>query len=276
MNTDKFIGGAVPSPKDDRDFQFEYLAGLTETTIEVVVPETLDLRDPRIPVRDQGPDGACVGFSCACMKTWQETKDTSDIIEDQMSPAFVYNMRDNRSISGMIPRNALEILRLYGIVYEKDFPYVPGNIVIPAGSLLAKASRFKIDGYAMVRTLIGLKQALASSGVCILILPVYNFTKQFWIASAGETLKGYHCVSIVGYNTEGFILQNSWGTKWGNDGYTIYPYLQWGSHVECWSSIDAPTVLIAKSVHMPDTKKNYSSIFSRVFHFFHNLYKKRL
>ena len=28
-----------------------------------------------------------------------------------------------------------------------------------------------------------------------------------------------HAALLIGYNEEGFILRNSWGTSWGKDGY---------------------------------------------------------
>lgn len=35
---------------------------------------------------------------------------------------------------------------------------------------------------------------------------------------------GGHAVTIVGYTPEGFIIKNSWGTKWGMNGYAIVGY----------------------------------------------------
>ena len=46
-------------------------------------------------------------------------------------------------------------------------------------------------------------------------------------------------MTIVGYNKEGFIVRNSWGSKWNGNGHVIFPYADWGLHWEVWSSIDA-------------------------------------
>ena len=43
---------------------------------------------------------------------------------------------------------------------------------------------------------------------------------------------------LVGYNEDGFIVRNSWGHNWGNQGYSIYEYNDWGSHWEIWTTID--------------------------------------
>lgn len=35
---------------------------------------------------------------------------------------------------------------------------------------------------------------------------------------------GGHAVTIVGYRLEGFIIKNSWGTDWGDEGYVVVSY----------------------------------------------------
>ena len=39
---------------------------------------------------------------------------------------------------------------------------------------------------------------------------------------------------IVGYNKEGFIIRNSWGTSYGNNGYSILKYKDFNKVIECW------------------------------------------
>jgi hypothetical protein len=38
---------------------------------------------------------------------------------------------------------------------------------------------------------------------------------------------GGHAFLIAGYNDVGFLIQNSWGTDWGHDGYATLPYEDW-------------------------------------------------
>ncbi len=39
--------------------------------------------------------------------------------------------------------------------------------------------------------------------------------------------KSGHAVAIVGYNENGFIVQNSWGQDWGEKGFAHLPYEDW-------------------------------------------------
>jgi C1A family cysteine protease len=141
-------------------------------------------------------------------------------------------------------RDAMDILLKSGICADSLYPYsttdVPPSTVIPQ-SAFDEASKFKIKSYAQIDTQEELKTALVNKGPCLVAFPCYNNRKSFWKQCDGDTLKGGHCVLIVGYNKDGYILRNSWGLAWGDFGYTYYPYSDWGAHWEIWSSIDLPT-----------------------------------
>jgi len=47
---------------------------------------------------------------------------------------------------------------------------------------------------------------------------------------------GGHAFVIVGYNEDGFLIQNSWGTGWGSAGYAILTYSDWQQNaMDCWA-----------------------------------------
>ncbi|WP_019507844.1 C1 family peptidase [Pleurocapsa sp. PCC 7319] len=39
-----------------------------------------------------------------------------------------------------------------------------------------------------------------------------------------ETVRGGHAIAIVGYSADRFIIRNSWGTSWGDQGYAYASY----------------------------------------------------
>jgi hypothetical protein len=77
-----------------------------------------------------------------------------------------------------------------------------------------------------------------TNGPALIAVPVYNFGERLWQSGDGDMLGG-HAMSIVGWNEDGFIIRNSWGTDWGSNGYTIFPYIHWGMQWEIWTTVDA-------------------------------------
>jgi hypothetical protein len=200
----------------------------------VKVPASLDYRPVLRFVRDQGSIGSCVAQVGACMKEWQEFEDVG--FDQYMSPQFIYNSRSTEG-SGMYPRDLMSILRNMGSVPESVFPY--GWAGKPSKEVYEKAKNYVIQHYAQVDTIEGLKTALAKNGPCYGTFPVYNYGDRLWKSSFGGAVLGYHGMTFVGYNSKGFIIRNSWGRDWADDGYTIFPYEDWGFQVECWTTIDA-------------------------------------
>ena len=46
---------------------------------------------------------------------------------------------------------------------------------------------------------------------------------------------GGHAFAIVGYNENGFLIQNSWSEEWGTRGYAILAYADWlANAMDCW------------------------------------------
>ncbi|MEO7917128.1 MAG: N-acetylmuramidase domain-containing protein [Dokdonella sp.] len=46
---------------------------------------------------------------------------------------------------------------------------------------------------------------------------------------------GGHAFAIVGYTADGFIIQNSWGTRWGRAGFAVLTYTDWRANaMDCW------------------------------------------
>ena len=83
-----------------------------------------------------------------------------------------------------------------------------------------------------------LKTSLHQNGPCYIALPCYNYGTRFWKQGNSDNSLGGHAVTVVGYNKDGFILRNSWGDKWGDKGYCIYYYEDWGAHWEIWTVLD--------------------------------------
>lgn len=201
------------------------------------LPETLDWRRFLLNVKNQGNLPTCAAQVAACIKEWQ-TK-MSDNTNDYMSVQFVYNNRSNQTSDGMYGTNVMDILLNLGICKESTYGY--GKIEPPTfipKNAFTEATNYKIKSYASVNSIDGLKQSLYQNGPCYISFPVYNYDNEFWIKKNNEEFKGGHAVTVVGYDKIGFILRNSWGNSWNNNGYTIYPYNQWSNHWEILTCIN--------------------------------------
>jgi len=232
------------SPTDNRDYIAESIFPAKGET-----PDALDLRKDLQPIRDQGSQGTCAAQTSACMKEWQEKKDVD--FDEHMSPQFIYNNRENQTDEGMYSRDVMRILHKIGSCPEKEYPYETDAPITESLEEIAK--KYTIKGYASVGTIDALKKALIKSGPCYIAVPVYNYGMRMWKPEQGDRMQGGHAMCIVGYTKKGFIIRNSWSDDWGENGYTIFPYEDWGLQWEVWTTIDEespkplPPVPIRKS-----------------------------
>lgn len=246
MNANKnFIVNTVRSPEDIRDWKAESIYKITS------VPKSFSLISDLQPIRNQGSQGTCAAQTAACMKEWQEKKDI--LLNEYMSPQFVYNNRENQDSEGMYGRDVMKILQNIGICKEYNYKY--GKIQKPDEidkNIYQNAKNYIISSYAKVDTIDGLKKALVVNGPCYISVPVYNYSVIMWKPiNLDEKQKGGHAMTVVGYDKNGFIIRNSWGKNWGDKGYCIFPYSDWGIQWEVWTTIDA------KSFASPKKKKRF-------------------
>ena len=186
-------------------------------------------------VRNQGDVGSCVAMSAAAMKEYQEYLDTGE--SRQMSPMFVYNTRKNYPDSGMFLRDAMKILQKQGICLEKECPYSQQKPSDVSEAACISALNYRIKSYARIYTMLELKNSLRENGPALICFPVYRQFGRIWEKSG--TCNGYHCMTVVGWNKNGFEIRNSWGVIWDFDGHITYPYDDWGAHTEIWTSVDS-------------------------------------
>ncbi|VVU95084.1 Papain family cysteine protease [seawater metagenome] len=232
MQNNLKTNNTIPSPDDNRDWIAE---SIFQSNFKL--PKSLDYRGSLTTIRNQGSQGSCAAQTAACMKEWQERQDIGYI--NHMSPQFVYNNRENQASEGMYARDVMKILSIKGCCTELDYPY--GKIEDPKeinDGTIKKAKNFKIKSYAKITTINGLKKALLINGPCYIAFPVFNNSMRMWIPKQGEKRDGGHAMTVVGYNNKGFIIRNSWGRSWGDNGYCTYTYDDWGSHWEVWTTID--------------------------------------
>lgn len=167
-------------------------------------PESCDLREELKAPEDQGNRNICVSICVSDMVGYIHTVLGKKY---RKRADFYFNRRRNKTVDGMSPREAFEIAQ---------------------DNELARA-------YAILRTEKATKVSIVANGPALVGLPVYNFGTSFWVPSGN--LQGYHAVTLVGFDNEreAFILRNSWGVEWGDQGYTCFPYKDYDSIIEAWT-----------------------------------------
>src|SRR5581483_6579395 len=99
------------------------------------------------------------------MKEYQERLDCR--LDTYFSPQFIYDLREDTREIGMHGRNLMDILSEYGCCLETSYAYgsTSGGSIPQAA--FNEARQFKIQSYARVSSVQGLKQALVHNGPCL-------------------------------------------------------------------------------------------------------------
>lgn len=203
--------GYIPSVMDGTEWVFG------APVDEPQLPEKYSFRKFLPSVINQGELSICVPCSVSAYLNWRKNLETGEIKDNKVALMDIYEIRSNNT-DGMSFKEALHYLRHNGVRSNEGI--------------------LGINSYAMVKSMMSLKYALIMNGPCLGALPVYSDYCDFWNKKQGQRLMGYHAISICGYNEEGFIIRNSWGTGFCDKGYTLIPYEEFNKLLEVWTIID--------------------------------------
>lgn len=240
--TGSFVLNCVPSKNRDRIWSHE--AALQADVVRRIsgsdLPPICDLRHPDLwPVRHQGETSACVGFATAdgLLRYHYAQRGLTRSLEVMPSPRFIW-MADKESDDdtdypttfiegeGAQVCNGLGVAQRWGCVMEEDLPMSGQLWKGTTQAFYVKAARFRIAAYhSLGRDLNVWRKWLVSNGPILARLEV-DAAWNNATATGGrldqfqpETCDGGHAVCIVGYTPNGFIVRNSWGPDWGDQGF---------------------------------------------------------
>jgi C1A family cysteine protease len=148
--------------------------------------------------------------------------------------------------------NIDQALTTYGICAETLMPYPSGDRSTayktpPTSAAISDATGYKIAKYYLINTgdTAAVKNCLRNNIPVMMGFNVYDNTRTYQyfealnttsytynpLTSAGAlvtglTLLGGHATPIVGYDDtkKAFLVQNSWGSSWGLNGFYYMPY----------------------------------------------------
>lgn len=238
--------GALESPKDLRDFR------VCSTITKVDLPTEYKLAK-ELTIKDQGNVNSCVAHSLSSM--------LEEKFDDNFSTGFIYGYRPSGYYQGegMYPREALKTLLNKGDTKNKEFDV---NVEMPEAKyrvedkldiLEVLAERYRITAYARLYSENEIKSWLYTKNIAV---PIAIATDNIKLDSDNiiQIPEVYpnsgHALLIIGWDEKGFIIQNSWGKDWGDNGKAILPYEY--NIREAWGvSIDIDTDLNNKDMKKP-------------------------
>lgn len=227
-------GGYIGSKPDPRDYKLKLTYGSTP------LPETFNT-DVMYNVHDQGTYNNCAAHALASyieiiLKTKNKFK--------EISFPWYYgdrNYTENKE-QGLILRDLLKTAQKDGGLYLSDYSKIEEmpdamytfNALYP--QFKDKAQNIRIGNYYQCSTVEQVKEAVYKYGSCLIGTILFE---SFGKVATGETLYmndpiiindsledmvGGHCMLIVGWIKDYFIVQNSWGEKFGKNGYFYMPF----------------------------------------------------
>ena len=206
----KIYLGCNPSVMDGSELIFEPSGTLK-------IPNEYTFQPQLSPVLNQGNTNMCVTYALSSHIDWNidMTKRTK-CKDNNVDRKAIYSARSESGDNGMTFKEALNYVKNTGV--KTDVGLV------------------KIDHYAKVGSVDTLKQAIIANGPCIGGLMCYNNYTEFWNGYSNPL--GGHAIAVIGYNKDGFIIRNSWGTSYGKGGYALMKYSDFPKFFELWTIID--------------------------------------
>jgi C1A family cysteine protease len=282
MTAKRLSLGWLPDVPDFRDYhdRTEQVGTLLEAVgvseaRKVEVPKKVDLRQWCSPVEDQETIGSCTANAGVGLIEFFQRRAFGEHLD--ASRLFLYKV--TRKLLGLdgdtgaFLRDTMKAMVLFGVPPEVAWPYEPERFdVEPTAYCYAYASNYQaIDYYRLDppgasgnAVLARIKANLSASLPAMFGFTVYSSISQaasdgkIPFPSPGDSREGGHAVVAVGYDdgvriqnrdtkkaTIGaFLIRNSWGTSWGNNGYGWLPYEYVAKHlaIDWWSLISSEWV----------------------------------
>lgn len=182
--------GCIKSEENPNDIIFKGLSNLD-----------FYKRDLLTSIKDQGSKGSCVAQSIYELYAFYKKFKNQDL---DISPTYSFDRRKDKSINGMRPREAFEILKQDN----------------------------KIESYAKINDLTSLKNSIIVNGGALIALNAKSDDPDFW---KGSSNLGGHAVCAYGFDKDFIYFKNSWGTDWANFGCWKLPITDFNKIIEAWT-----------------------------------------
>lgn len=203
-------------------------------------PASIDLSGNFPRPGDQGRQNSCVAWAAGyALKSYQEKiEENWDFSAATLfSPAFIYNQTNGGQDRGSQIYDALDLIVNKGAATLQSHAYDDQDFTgQPSSAANAEAANYKAADYQRLTGLTQIKSALANRQPVVLGIKV--FENMYGLSGPNSVYNtitgnndgphGLHAVTAVGYDDNKFggalKIINSWGTRWGDEGYFWITY----------------------------------------------------
>jgi C1A family cysteine protease len=188
---------------------------------------------------DQGQVGSCVSWAID-YSAFNILENEQGISGGPQAPMYTYAQIAQGNDERSTPDETFEILTSQGVddrsdYWQGDFDYTTQ----PDVNERANAANWKLSGYTPLRTGLGAKADIEESISSGLPVAISIEVHQSWMDISSSDAAAYtympgnawsdpvlggHEVTIIGYNSQGVRIENSWNTSWGDGGYINVPW----------------------------------------------------
>lgn len=225
------------------EIELSTLKPFVPSKIELIEQPAVDLR-PWMPPVGQQRMNDCTAWAVAyAAKSYAEARDQKwkpDRASRQFNPQYVYNQINGGSDSGSNFVKAIRFMAKSGASTFATGKYRAGDFRRqPNAKEKQEAAAFPVHDGVLVKNRLGIRRALQRREVVIFganVGPAFlggtfkSYTKEIFrqdsvMRKPGQP-HGKHAMVIVGYDDHRncFLIQNSWGTKWGWRGFAWVSY----------------------------------------------------
>jgi C1A family cysteine protease len=227
--------GWIPDIPDQRDYMYA-----APVSVLRALPAKADLRGRCPPVYDQGELGSCTANAIGGAHQFEQMRRNR---RKAFVPSRLFIYYNERVVintvnedSGAMLRDGMKSVAKEGVCPEPQWPYLIARFTRkPPRQCYVAALNHQVLSYRrLAQTLAQMKGCLASGYPFVFGFAVYDSLERPAVARTGivpmpgrgESMLGGHAVMAVGYDdaVQRFIVRNSWGSRWGKDGYCFMPY----------------------------------------------------
>ena len=226
-----------------------------------VVPGLTLAPKTAIPVLNQKQTNACTGFALASVVYHLQHTAKRKQLDCGVSPFMLYSMArrydefpgDPDVDTGSSLRGAMKGWYKHGVCSDRLWasePMPTGPVKKTADDWWLDAVQRPLGAYYRVdtRSVTDMHVALNEIGILYVSAVCHSGWDEgssnrsqakvgYWMIPRRKASPsdGGHAFAIVGYNQDGFIVHNSWGTGWGTKGRAVLSYEDWLDHaMDCW------------------------------------------